>query len=100
MRSPLEILNDVNEAGKTHPAIYSSPIEDRILVAAVLELEDRIKKIQLTKEDKPLLEGQSIPAQQITRGNLQKRMFTLLAAAGEKEEEVALKIHQFLSSLE
>lgn len=100
MRSSLEVLNEVREAGKSYPAIYESHIEDRILVAALLELEDKIKKIQQSKQDKPSLEAQQVPAQELTRGNLQKRMYSLLTTAGDKEQEVALKIHQFLSYLE
>jgi hypothetical protein len=100
VRSPLEVLNEVHDAGRSHPAIYESRIEDRILVAALLELEDRIKKIQQSKQDKPLLEGQSVPAQELTRGNLQRKLFTLLTAAGDKEQEIALQIHSLLSSLE
>jgi hypothetical protein len=100
VRSPLEVLNEVHEAGKSHPAIYESHIEDRILVAALLELEEKIKKIQQSKQDKPSLEGQSVPTQELTRGNLQRKLFTLLTTAGDKEQEVALQIHSFLSSLE
>ena len=75
-------------------------IEDRILVAALLELEDKLKKIQQSKQDKPLLEAQQVPVQELTRGNLQKKIYCLLTAAGDKEQEVALQVHRFLSSLE
>ena len=100
VRSPLEVLNEVHEASKSYPAIYESHIEDRILVAALLELEDKLKKIQQSKQDKPLLEAQQVPVQELTRGNLQKKIYCLLTAAGDKEQEVALQVHRFLSSLE
>ena len=100
MRSALEVINEVHEAGKSHPDIYSSAVDDRVLVAAMLELEGRINRIQQSKQDKRSAEDQAITAGELTRGNLQKKMYRLLTAAGNNEQEVALKIHQFLSSLE
>jgi hypothetical protein len=100
MKTSLEILNEVHEVGKSHPAIYSSAIDDRILVGAIKELEDRIKRIQESKQDNPLVAEQQVPAQELTRGKLQQKMYILLTAACEKEAEIALRIHQFLSSLE
>lgn len=99
MKSPLELLNEVHEAGKSHPAIYSSPVADNVLIAAMLELESRIRQIQETKQDKASHESQSVPSNELTRGSIQVKIHRVLTAAGDKEQEVALKIYRFLATL-
>jgi hypothetical protein len=93
MKSALENLKELREASKDYPSVLP-------LIGAVLELEEKVQKLDHSKQDKPSVEAQQIPAQELTRGNLQKKIFSLLTAAGDKEQEVALQIHRFLSSLE
>jgi hypothetical protein len=100
MKSPLEVLNEVHEVGRSHPAIYDSKIEDRLLIAALVELDGKINKIQECKQDKSWVGDQEVPVRELTRGKLQNKMFTLLTSAGDKEQEVALQVYRFLSSLE
>jgi hypothetical protein len=93
MKSALENLRELSEASRDYPAVLP-------LIGAVLELEEKLRGLDQSKQDKPSVEAQQIPAQELTRGNLQKKIYSLLTAAGDKEQEVALRVHRFLSSLE
>ena len=70
------------------------------LFGAVLELEEKLRGLEQSKEDKVDPSQLDIPAQELTRGNLQGKLSRLLTAAGDKERAIAIKVHQLLTSLE
>lgn len=93
MKSALENLKELKDAVKGHPSVLP-------LIGAILELEDHVRRLDHSKEDKPHVEAQQVPTQELTRGSLQKKLLALLADAGNREQEVALKVHRCLSALE
>jgi len=100
MKSSIEILNEVHDLGKTHPDLYEAvKVEPKILVAAIVDLAGKLEQFRQSKRDEPIPDL-TVPAQDLTRGNLQGKLHKVLSAAGTKEQEVGLKIHQFLSSFE
>jgi hypothetical protein len=93
MKSAIEKIRELSEACKDHPSVVP-------LLGAVLELEEKVRVLGETKQDKPTANNLIVMPNDLTRGQLQARMFKILSAAGEQEHEVALKIHSFLSSLQ
>jgi hypothetical protein len=93
MKSALEKLKELSEACNDYPSVLP-------LIGSVLELEEKVLRLDHSKQNKLSVEAQQTPVQELTRGNLQKKLFNLLTAAGDKVQEVALEIHRLLSSLE
>jgi hypothetical protein len=93
MKSALEKLRELSEVSKNYPSVLP-------LIGAVLELEERLQGLEQSKQDKVDPSQLDVPAQQLTRGNLQGKLSRLLTAAGDKERAVAIKVHQLLTSLE
>jgi hypothetical protein len=93
MKSALEKLRELSEVSKNYPSVVP-------LIGAVLELEEKLRGLELSKQDKVDPSQFDTPAQELTRGNLQGKLSRLLTAAGDKERAIAIKVHQLLTSLE
>jgi hypothetical protein len=93
MKSALENLSELNEVSNNHPRVLP-------LIGAVLELEEKFRSLEDSKQDKPSAITAEVNPNDLTRGALQQKLHRALSAAADKEQEVALKIHSFLSSLE
>jgi hypothetical protein len=93
MKSALDRLKELNDATKDHPCVLP-------LIGAVLELEEKYLGLEQSKEDKPAMNNSAVLPNDLTRGKLQARLHQILSTAGDKEQEMALKIHSFLSSLQ
>ena len=95
MKSALERLRELSAVSKDYPSVLP-------LIGAVLELEEKVRALEQSKEDKPATGNNniSVPPNDLTRGKLQNKLHQILSSAGDKEKEVALKIHLYLSSLE
>jgi hypothetical protein len=93
MKSALEKLKELSEVSKNYPSVLP-------LIGAVLELEEKLRGLEQSKEDKVDPSQFDTPPQELTRGNLQGKLSRLLTAAGDKERAVAIKVHQLLTSLE
>jgi hypothetical protein len=70
------------------------------LIGAVLELEEKVQGLEQSKQDKPAMSISTVSPNDLSRGDLQSKLHQILSSAGDKEKEVALKIHLYLSSLE
>jgi hypothetical protein len=68
----------------------------------MLDLEEKYHSLDHSKQDKPsvTLAIAEVSPNDLTRGNLQGKLYKVLIAAGDTEQEVALKIHQFLNGLQ
>ena len=93
MKSALEKLRELSEVSKNYPSVLP-------LIGAVLELEEKLRGLEQSKQDKVDTSQFDAPPQELTRGNLQGKLSRLLTAAGDKERAVAIKVHQLLTSLE
>ena len=93
MKSSLEKLRELSEISKDYPAVLP-------LIGAVLELEEMVRELGQSKQDKPATDDISVTPNDLSRGRLQTKLHQILSAAGDKEQEVALKIHSFLSNLQ
>ncbi len=95
MKSAIEKIRELSEISNDYPTVVP-------LIGAVLELEEKVRALEQTKEDKPATGKNNISASpnDLTRGKLQAKLHQILTAAGDKEQEVAMKVHMFLSSLQ
>jgi hypothetical protein len=93
MKSALERVKELNEASKEYPTVVP-------IMGAILELEDKVRSLDQTKQDKPEIKEEAISPQGITSGNLMTLMHKVLIAAGDKREAVATNIYKFLRSLQ
>jgi hypothetical protein len=93
MKSALEKLRELSEVSKNYPSVVP-------LIGALLELEEKLRGLEQSKEDKVDPSQFDTPPQELTRGSLQGKLSRLLTAAGDKERAVAIKVHQLLTSLE
>jgi len=93
MKSALEKLKELSEISKNYPSVLP-------LIGAVLELEEKLRGLEQSKQDKVDPSQFDTPAEELTRGNLQGKLSRILSAAGDKERAVAVKVHQLLTSLE
>jgi hypothetical protein len=93
MKSQLELVRELNEASKRYPAVVP-------LLGAILELDDKVRSLDQTKQDKPEIKDEAVSAQDLTSGNLMNMMHRVLTAAGEQRESVSMNIYKFLRSLQ
>jgi hypothetical protein len=93
MKSALERVRELNEASGQYPAVMP-------LLGAILELEDRVRSLDQTKQDKPEIKEEVVSPQDITSGNLMNMMHRVLTAAGDQRESVSINIYKFLRSLQ
>ncbi len=91
----LVALKEVREAGRQYPII-------QMLLEGMLDLEEKCRGLEQSKQDKPevVSEIAELNPNDLTRGSLQGKLHKVLIAAGDQEQDVALKIHRFLSSLQ
>jgi hypothetical protein len=102
MKAAIEVLGEVHQAGKEHPDIYDSiKVDDRVVVAAILELSKQLEHFKQSKQDKISPAQVQAMSNELTRGALGAKVSSVLssAAANGNEKEVALQIYQFLESL-
>jgi hypothetical protein len=64
-------------------------------------LEAEIQELKHLKEDKPVASGEGqVNPNDLTKGNIITKVHTTLTSAGDKQQQLALKIYKFLKSLE
>ena len=93
MKSQLEIVRELNEASKQYPTVVP-------MLGAILELDDKIRSLDQTKQDKPEIKDEAVSPQDVTSGNLMALMHRILTAAGDQRESVSINIYRFLRSLQ
>ena len=93
MKSALEQVRELNEASRQYPAVVP-------LLGAILELEDKVRSLDQTKQDKPEIKDEAVSPQEVTSGNLMQMLHKVLTAAGGQRESVAINIYKFLRSLQ
>ncbi len=91
MRSAIEALKEVLSVNQ--------PMVFKILGDSLLELDEKVMALEGKKQDKTEVASVEIPAAALDRRRLQQRLWKLLFMAGTKEDEIAKKIHVFLTSL-
>jgi hypothetical protein len=102
MKTPIEILNDVHQAGKDHPDIYKAiEVSDEIVVAAIVNLSKQLEHFKQSKQDKISPAQVQAMSNDLTRGALTTKLSRVLGDAGANgnEKEISLRIYQFLESL-
>jgi len=102
MKTPIEVLNEVHQTGKDHPDLFDSiKVNDRVVVAAIVDLSKQLDHFQQSKQDKISPAQVQAMSNELTRGALGARVSQVLASAADKgnEKDVALQIYQFLESL-
>jgi hypothetical protein len=93
MKSQLELVRELNEASKQYPTVVP-------MLGAILELDDKIRSLDQTKQDKPEIKDEAVSPQELTSGNLTNMMYKILTAAGDQRESVSINIYIFLRSLQ
>jgi hypothetical protein len=93
MKSQLELVRELNEASKQYPTVVP-------MLGAILELDDKIRSLDQTKQDKPEIKDEAVSPQELASGNLTNMMYKILTAAGDRRESVAINIYKFLRSLQ
>ena len=93
MRSALELVRELNEASKQYPTVVP-------MLGAILELDDKIRSLDQTKQDKPEIKDEAVSPQELSSGNLINMLHRILTAAGDQREEVSINIYKFLRSLQ
>ena len=101
-KGAIEVLGEVHQAGKEHPDIYDSiKVDDRAVVAAIVELSKQLEHFKQSKQDKISPAQIQAMSNDLTRGALATKLSRALGNAADKgnEKDVALQIHQFFESL-
>jgi hypothetical protein len=93
MKSALERIKELNEVSKEYPTVVP-------LMGAILELEDKVRSLDQTKQDKAEIKNESVLPQDLTSGNLTNMMYKILTAAGDERQSVSVNIYKFLRSLQ
>ena len=93
MKSQLELVRELNEASKQYPTVVP-------MLGAILELDDKIRSLDQTKQDKPEIKDEAVSPQDLTSGNLTNMMYKILTTAGDQRDSVAILIYRFLRSLQ
>lgn len=70
------------------------------MLGALLELEEKVRNLDKTKQDKPEIREEHVSPQDLTSGNLMNMMHKVLTAAGDQRESVSIDIYRFLRSLQ
>lgn len=102
MKTPIEVINDVYQTGKSHPDIYKAiTVNDEVLVAAIAAISKKLDHFNQSKQDKISPAQVQAMANELTRGALGSKLSRVLAdaSASGKEKDVALQIYQFLEAL-
>ncbi len=101
-KGAIEVIGEVDQAGKEHPDIYDSiKVDDRVVVAAIVELSKQLEHFKQSKQDKISPAQLQAMSNDLSRGALGGKLSRALAGAADKgnEKDVALQIYQFLESL-
>lgn len=93
MKSALQVIKELDEVSQEYPCVVP-------LIGAVLELDEKVRSLDQTKQNKPEIQDEPISAQDLTSGNLMALMHKTLTAAGEQRDAVAANIYKFLRSLQ
>jgi hypothetical protein len=93
MKSQLELVRELNDASKQYPTVVP-------MLGAILELDDKIRSLDQTKQDKPEIKDEAVSPLELTSGNLINMLHRILTAAGDQRESVAINIYKFLRSLQ
>jgi hypothetical protein len=72
---PLENLRELSEVSKDYPSVLP-------LIGAVLELEEKFRSLEDSKQDKPSAITTEVNPNDLTRGALQQKLHRVLGAAG------------------
>ena len=62
------------------------------IVAGLLELDQKIRKLEQSKQDKPIDPADYIDKKELERGKMQNKLHGVLAGAGDNYHEKAEKI--------
>jgi len=95
MKSFIEVLKDV----QANKEIYKV-IPEAVLVAGLLELDQKIRKLAESKQDKPIDPADYIDRNELERGKMQSKLHGVLARAGDNYHEKAENIYRLLPELE
>jgi hypothetical protein len=71
-----------------------------VIVAGIVELDQKIRKLDQSKQDKPVEAADYIDKNELERGQMQNKLHGVLAGAGENYHEKAEKIYRLLQELE
>ena len=100
MKTPIELLNELNEVGKQHPGLSDEiKIPNRILLAAIVQFARDLEDL---KNSRPVASSdqEEIPENCLTLPSLQKQLNRCLVGTTlDEHHERALKIYKALKSL-
>jgi hypothetical protein len=102
MKGAVEILNEVHQVGKDHPAVYRGMhFNDEVIVAAIAELSKQLEHFKQSKQDKISPAQVQAMSNELSRGALGAKLSRVLSSAttNGNEKDVALQIYQFLEAL-
>jgi len=102
MKGAIEILGEVQQAGKEHPEVFKAiQVNDEVIVAAIVDLSKQLDHFKQSKQDKISPAQVQAISNELTRGALGGKLSRVLASAADKgnEKEVAFQIYQFLEAL-
>ena len=95
MKSSIEALKEAY----SHQEIYKV-VPEQLIVAGIVELDQKIRKLAESKQDKPIDPANYIDKKELERGKMQSKLHGVLAGAGDNYHEKAEKIYPFLQTLE
>ena len=93
MKSALERVRELNQMSQQYPAVVP-------FIGAILELEDKVRSLDQTKQDKPQITDDAVLPNDLTSGSLMQMMHRILTASGDQRESVSTNIYKFLRSLQ
>jgi hypothetical protein len=102
MKGAIEILGEVQQAGKEHPEVFKAiQVNDEVIVAAIVDLSKQLEHFKQSKQDKVSPAQIQAMSNDLTRGALATKLSRVLGDAGASgnEKDVALQIYQFLEAL-
>lgn len=93
MKSAIERVRELSEVSQQYPGVVS-------MFGAILELDEKVRILDETKQNKPEIKEEAVSSQDVTSGNLMQLMHKILTAAGDQKESVGTDIYKFLRSLQ
>jgi len=91
MRSAIQQLKEV--MGVEAPAVF------KLLGNSLIELDGKIVELQQAKQDKPDVDNSPVTVNDLSRTVLQSNLHIILSTAGRDYDQIATKLHRFLSGL-
>ena len=95
MKSSIDALKE----SYSHQEIYKV-VPEQLIVAGIVELEQKILKLAESKQDKQVDPADYIDRNELERGKMQSKLHGVLARAGDNYNEKAEKIYRLLQELE